>query len=122
MRKPWGEFHRPHIDAKTELTLLKIAPGGYCSRHSHDHKSNTFFVVDGVLRIVLYFESGDTFESYDLTPSTPPLHVPSGRIHQFHAMTGVVAWEFSVADEDHMLDLNDIRRLSEPGTGNEQTC
>jgi len=71
--------------------------------------------MEGRLRITTFFESGDKFEVHDLLPESPPLYVPSGVIHQFQALSAVIAWEFSVADHGKMIDLNDIRRMSESG-------
>lgn len=90
--KVWGETEELIDGPMCSVHRLKIKKGSRCSMHRHAHKSNWFFVISGMLRIVV--EKND----YDLTDTTELragefTSVPPGEYHRFEAVTDVDALE-----------------------------
>jgi len=47
--KTWGQRIKLHEDDLSEVCYLSLNPHQRCSYHSHDSKSNFFFVIEGKL-------------------------------------------------------------------------
>lgn len=87
--------------------LLYLKPGFQCSRHFHSIKSETFLVLDGVVRMefgtkgedIRYLKVGDAVEIPTLTP------------HRFRAVDGPArVVEFSSPHREE-----DVTRLEDSG-------
>lgn len=108
--KPWGTTETLYRDGRLEFDRITVNPGGFCSRHFHQYKSNAFWVQDGVLAI--YIAGRDTVYA---GAGTDVVTVPAGCIHQFVAMSYVEAVELYRATPDHAIQAGDIHRFSESG-------
>lgn len=80
--KVWGETQLLLKTPLIEVHLINIKPNSFCSMHKHLYKWNAFFVIDGILDIIV--EKND----YNLVDRTI-LHrnqfttVKPGEFHQF---------------------------------------
>jgi len=52
--KNWGETTCLFSSLYVEVHLIKVTPGGYCSRHIHEQKWNCFYILKGKLDVILY--------------------------------------------------------------------
>ena len=52
--KPWGVNRHLLSQPGLELHHATIQPGGFSSRHHHQHKDNHFYVVSGYLNVESY--------------------------------------------------------------------
>jgi quercetin dioxygenase-like cupin family protein len=107
--KVWGSTRLVYAFCGTEAHLIHIKKGGYCSRHSHNHKWNRFVVIDGRLEVKVYPDgphADSTIISAGETTDVPP-----GLVHEFKALEDVKALEFYWVD----LDPEDIDRHGTAG-------
>ena len=107
--KVWGETEEIFNNGIISIHFLKINKGGYCSEHSHDFKSNIFFVIQGNLKISIWNQekvSDDTVlwagESCEIPPKV---------FHKFEAMTDVDCLEIY----ETKLRGEDINRRTQGG-------
>lgn len=112
--KLWGWVdHSESFGIPTDL--IHVVPGGYCSIHYHERKSNLFIVRQGILRVIRYARTqwGEiAIEDYhDLSPSDI-INVEPMRLHMFFALTECEAVEMYLGDT---VDPDDIVRLEEGG-------
>ena len=49
--KIWGSTRPLLVTPLVEVHLIDIVPQAHCSEHTHRHKWNAFFCIDGELRI-----------------------------------------------------------------------
>jgi mannose-6-phosphate isomerase-like protein (cupin superfamily) len=121
----WGDFET--IGGRrfciTRQTKISVKPGGYSSIHKHVHQSNEFFVQDGKLKLRWYFEhdSGDgskpvLSQQGEIVLSKGERHgFPAGIIHEFEALTPVVALETYHAERGQQALATDIIRFTQNG-------
>lgn len=110
--KPWGTSRLVYLDGEVQVARISVVPGGYCSKHLHRWKSNTFVVLSGELIVNVQTESG---EIAVLCQPGVPLTVPDEVKHWFHARTKVEAIEVYHATGSGAVDPRDIARFSEGG-------
>ena len=108
--KPWGTTETLYLDDRVHVERIAVKCGGYCSRHYHRNKCNAFWVLDGVLAVII-----DGHETVYLGAHGGILSVPAGQVHQFIAMSAVDAIEIYRAFPETAIDLRDIHRFSEGG-------
>jgi mannose-6-phosphate isomerase-like protein (cupin superfamily) len=82
--KLWGTSTTVHCTEQSYVDIALIKNSGFCSRHVHHGMDNMFIVLDGVLKVVQYFERDLTIETF-LTVENNQLTVPKGVTHQFFA-------------------------------------
>lgn len=80
--KIWGWTKPLIVTPLVELHQIYVKPNMQCSLHKHEHKWNAFYVMEGMLKIVV--EKND----YDLTDitqlkSNELTSVPPGEFHKF---------------------------------------
>lgn len=112
--KTWGRMRTLLRDAGIEIVEAEIEAGGYCSRHLHHCKTNTFVVVSGRL-LLLEFGGSVPFTDKILTSADSPLQVPAGIKHQFEALEATRLIEIYRPIEGYALLADDIARFSEGG-------
>ena len=118
--KAWGRFTRLHLDDRSELRRTEIVEGGFCSRHFHNTKAEVFTVLSGSLLVKLFAGRDNrvitqTGSSVIATAQTGPVYVPAKMVHQFLALTDVVAYEFYRSVEGELMQPDEIHRFSESG-------
>jgi mannose-6-phosphate isomerase-like protein (cupin superfamily) len=92
--KIWGattEFMRTPTMSAHHLTINKDRQ---CSEHRHQHKSNLFYVINGLLEVTIYREHG-AYVLNDITvlKAGQTTCVPPGLFHKFKAVEETEAIE-----------------------------
>lgn len=106
--KAWGTDQCIKQNASFELHRISIMPGGFCSRHRHQHKWNGFLVESGKMTLMVWRESQPTVIELSAGDYA---EVEPGRLHQFMCDGKVVAYEMYWTQ----LDASDIVRESTGG-------
>jgi len=101
--KLWGKTQLVFAFNSTEAHGITVNKGGYCSKHLHKTKWNRFLVLQGELLVRIFFDKG-----VDETIIGPGgvTDVPPGVLHQFEALSDVLAVEFYWVP----LEAGDIER------------
>lgn len=102
--KIWGWTEPLFVRNNVELHRIEANAGGYCSKHKHEHKSNLFIVESGQLQVTVWDENDEP--SHKVLSKGDRFAVPPGVMHQFTAISDVVALEVYWVD----LDQDDIIR------------
>lgn len=112
--KIWGKTEALFSRNNVEVHRIEVEQGGYCSRHKHRGKWNMFFIESGELEVLQYKDDG----AHDTTilVAGDNCAVPPGELHQFRAITDVIAYELYWVE----LDANDIVRETVGGKVSEQ--
>jgi len=102
--KIWGERRRIIKNDLVEVDHLIIKKDGFCSVHSHKHKSNKFYIISG--KCIIKSEYGEVVlnanEYFDVHP---PLK------HQFIALEDTIMVEVAYIK----IDPEDINRIKQGG-------
>lgn len=85
--KPWGYSITIYRDDDIEIVAIHVEPGGYCSLHRHDNKTNEFCVISGELEVVS--SPGDEV----LVTVDNVIEVPARKLHLFRSPAGCDAVE-----------------------------
>jgi len=99
--KIWGETEELFNSGTVSIHYLKIKKGGFCSEHYHKSKSNTFFVINGNLKLTTWTPSGDQDDTVIWQGEST--EIPPGVYHKFKALTDVECleiYEVKFRDED----------------------
>ena len=92
--KVWGNTSTIFAKNNVEITRIEIKKGGFCSKHSHDHKFNMFFVESGKLCITIYREDAKaTIEDKTTLETGGMTYVEPKLFHRFEALEDTVAYE-----------------------------
>lgn len=83
--KVWGATSLVYQSPHTQVHLLEIKRGGFCSEHRHARKSNLFVVLKGRLEVRVWPDMYQQFDSTILGPGQST-SVPVGSWHQFLAI------------------------------------
>lgn len=114
--KLWGETTEFFRNATVSAHHLNIKKGGYSSEHRHEHKSNLFYVISGVLEITIFrpLHGSDTYETYDVTVlrAGQTSTVPPGLFHKFKGLEDTEAIELYQVE----LQEPDIERRRQGGS------
>ena len=103
--KIWGVTELIHANSVLEFHRIEIKKGGVCSKHSHVHKWNGFFVESGKLLIRVWKSDYNLVDETILGPGDFT-QVQPGEYHQFEALEDSIAFELYWAEFSH----NDIER------------
>ncbi len=110
-KKIWGKVAHLQISDHCLISYLHVEKGHYCSKHVHHYRTNTFIVMSGVLRIILYkgFELEEERSSI-ISPGV--IHfVAAGEWHRFDVLeSGDVIEVYHPGYEGATVDLSDIER------------
>ena len=104
--KIWGETTEFFRNALVSAHHLDIKKGGYCSKHSHKHKYNLFYVISGLLKITIWHGNDE-----DITVIRPGqcTAVSPGFFHKFEALEDTVCIEiYQVFLEDPDIERETI--------------
>lgn len=110
--KVWGHTSPLFNKNNTELHLVHINKGGFCSRHLHKFKFNKFVVISGKLKVTIWKDYGtSTLEDVSIVSAAQECTVPPGNFHKFEAL------EDTLALEVYWVELNedDIVRADHGG-------
>lgn len=100
--KVWGHTSPLFNKNNTELHLVHINKGGFCSRHLHKFKFNKFVVINGKLKVTIWKDYGSTtLEDVSIVNASQECTVPPGYYHKFEAL------EDTLALEVYWVELND---------------
>jgi len=80
--KVWGDTQ--HIFGKNNVSIhrIEVQPGGYCSKHKHDHKWNAFYVEAGILKVKVWKNDYNLVDEI-LLKKGEGIHIKPGEYHQF---------------------------------------
>lgn len=111
--KVWGSTKCLYDANNVEIHEVFIQKDGYCSRHSHTHKANQFYVMSGKLKVIIWKDYGNGNQLEDVTVMGPGelCIVPPGDDHRFIALEDTHALEIY----DVRLDRADIKRVDHGG-------
>lgn len=106
--KVWGSTELiTLVPGVVEMHRIEANKGGVCSKHSHQSKTNGFYVESGRLLIREWQNSYDLVDETILEPGDY-CTVPPGVYHQFEVLEDCVAFELYYAN----LVTDDIVRES----------
>lgn len=107
--KAWGFtselFEKPFLSFYVCFANLN----GYCSLHYHEAKRNTFYVYDGLLKVVTFNQAGMTS---DVLTRGQSLDVERFVPHFFIALTPTQFFEMYTGDS---VEADDIKRIVDGG-------
>lgn len=100
--KIWGATERIFDKNNVEIHRIVVKPGGFCSKHKHDHKFNMFFVESGSLHVEVFQNDYDLVDTTILQAGDATSVAP-GVYHRFvateHAVVYEIYWtELSASD------------------------
>ena len=95
--KAWGQTTQLIRRENFEVHRIVIEAGGYCSKHYHNAKYNSFYVESGQLDIHVYNEDSELEDVTRLGPGDMT-SVSPGRLHMFEAMEKTIAYEIYWAE------------------------
>jgi mannose-6-phosphate isomerase-like protein (cupin superfamily) len=111
--KVWGETEKIFGKNNVEIHRIEVKSGGWCSKHMHAHKWNSFFVESGKIEI---HEYQNDYDLVDITvlESGETSKVPPGIYHKFHALEDTICYEiYWVALDDRDIIREDIGGIEE---------
>ena len=111
-QKPWGRRKLLLHTSAVHVDELEILPGGFSSIHSHQHKFNLIFVLEGELSITVFDDPESLPKAIHWLQSSQS-HVIAPLVwHQFCASTSVRAMEVCWASKSGVAVTDDdiIRR------------
>lgn len=118
-RKPWGvALHVAHC-RNGQLSLAVLNSGGFCSRHYHERKVNSFNVQSGRLAVRIWRGTFDV----DVRPADETIVLTAGKslvvepaiVHQMEALENTVCMEAYYTLDGSKVCLKDIHRFTAGG-------
>lgn len=103
--KVWGKTRQIFSGSNVEVHRIEAKQESFCSKHSHAHKFNGFYVETGRLQIEVWQRDYPLCDVTEAGPGTWVV-VPPGLMHRFKALEDSIAFEIYWVD----LDPNDIQR------------
>jgi len=103
--KIWGQTNLVFSNCNTEIQYMQCKKGKQCSKHCHQHKSNMFYVISGVIKILVWKNDYDLCDETVLYPGDRMVVKP-GEYHQFQVLSDAEVLEVYWVD----LKLDDIVR------------
>jgi len=107
--KVWGTTTKLFERNETSTHLIEIEAGGYCSKHMHVSRYNEFFVLHGMLEVIVWREDSALKDTTIISDGERTIVEP-GVYHQFRCMTPTTAIEFYWADDGEECLDDDIQR------------
>lgn len=108
--KAWGATHPIELRESVEVHHISVKLGGFCSKHCHHIKHNTFYVVSGKLLVKVWKHDYPLVDETTLGPGES-MTVAPGEYHQFEGLAETEAIEIYHVN----IDPNDIARDSHGG-------
>jgi mannose-6-phosphate isomerase-like protein (cupin superfamily) len=105
IRKPWGEEHVFALNNKYAGKMLIIKQGQRLSLQYHRIKDETFYVLEGVLKVSIG-KTRATLRTRTVKPGTI-IHVPPGTIHRTEAVKDCTIIEVSTPELQDVVRLED---------------
>jgi mannose-6-phosphate isomerase len=105
IQKPWGREEVIEINDKYMVKRLTMHAGHRCSLQYHKIKTETIYVLSGVLKI-FQGENQAALEE-KLYSAGETLTIPPGRIHRMEGVEEAVYLEASTPEMDDVVRLND---------------
>lgn len=110
--KIWGSTSCLFNKNNVEIHRIEAKKDSFCSVHKHEHKTNIFFVEQGLLKITIYrTDAGKEIKDETLLGPGDMTYVENGLDHKFEAMEDTIAFEIYYLE----LDQNDIVRKNVGG-------
>ena len=84
------------LDAKAQRLFNALEPGTVLPIHRHPHTSESYMVIRGHLRVMLYNDNKEIIEEYDLNPSMGRygVNIPKNKWHCLEVLeSGTVIFE-----------------------------
>jgi mannose-6-phosphate isomerase-like protein (cupin superfamily) len=81
--KVWGSTSNLFAKNNVSIHRIHIKPGGYCSKHKHNHKYNMFYVEEGKLNIEVWKNDYDLIDITTLQSGEHTVVKPQ-EFHRFH--------------------------------------
>ncbi len=103
--KVWGITQELFFKNNVEMHRIEVKKGGFCSKHKHEHKYNSFFVESGKLKIKIWKNAYNLIDETILTPQCMCIVSPN-EYHLFECLEDTVAFEIYWVE----LDRKDIDR------------
>ena len=101
--KIWGTNEERHSNDVSSVNILRVKKGGTCSLHTHDSKFNTFYVISGLLRLILPYVT-----KINIAPGKSFTVFPRSE-HKFQALEDTVAVEIMFVKYDpHDIDRKEL--------------
>ena len=103
--KVWGTTEEIFNNGIVSVHRLKIEKDGYCSKHTHQFKSNLFHVISGNLKIEQWTNPVDHDDTVVVTGEK--CEIPPLVWHRFKALTDVECieiYEVKLRGEDIVRD------------------
>ena len=110
-KKPWGFTELVACCPGFDLHRISVDRGGYCSRHAHVSRRNTFIVLGGSLQIQEFTNSKcDAIKSLiNIRPGDLPVSINPGTYHRFVAFENCDALELYVPVNGEPSDEDIVR-------------
>lgn len=90
--KVWGNTCNIFNKNGISIHRIEVNKGGYCSKHKHEHKYNSFFIESGKLKIKVWKNDYDLVDETIIIKSQTTIVRP-GEMHMFEALEDTVAYE-----------------------------
>lgn len=105
--KVWGNTQNIFGKNNVSIHRIEVQPGGFCSKHKHDHKWNAFYVESGTITVNVWKNDYDLIDKI-LLKKGEGIHVKPGEFHQFvnSSKTETIVYEIYWTE----LNENDIVR------------
>jgi len=113
--KVWGLTS--HLFGKNNVSIHRISvnPGGYCSKHKHNHKYNMFFIEKGTLDIEVWKNDYNLMDTTSLKEGEHTIIKPK----EFHRFNNTSAKE-AIVYEIYWTELLESDIVRENVGGNEE--
>jgi len=105
IEKPWGREEFIEINNKYMVKKLTMWAGHRCSLQYHNIKTETIFVLSGVLKIVQGKSKDELEEKIFLAGDT--ITIAAGQIHRMEGIEDAVYLEASTPEVDDVVRLVD---------------
>lgn len=102
VNKPWGHYQVIHKGDGTAVKVITIAPYQSLSLQSHEHRAEHWFVLDGVIEVVLG-------ESRQVLQPNDAIDVPVGVVHRITNRHDAPAAILEVQHGDRIDEADIIR-------------
>ena len=109
--KVWGSTQVLFRNDSVEVHLIHGKKGGFSSRHNHTHRVNVFYVLSGIINVIVYRENNLDITTLNCGEST---EVNCLVDHRFEVVQDCVALEVYYLNP---IDSMDIVRKDVGGIG-----
>jgi len=104
--KPWGSEELLELNDQYCLKRLTMKENHRCSLQYHEHKTETIYVISGILRIILIDEDSDK-EMICRLYADESMTIRAGRTHRMEGATDCIYLEASTPEMDDVIRIED---------------